>query len=461
MRDILCPASTLLRTRTKCVGVVTVFLVSTACTARNDAATINRGPITNSGAKTIGDAKTAPTHATDASRPAMAMSVVDDTALKREWPGCARHGTVGWLKDSGAIGKLDTTEARTRADNEIPWPWGPYDTLYNRRIDANYKLLLARAPNAGRDTIRLCVKLMELAGVGRVWDIATLPANGDFGYKVLRADTSSIVLLRTGDYGMGTSIKFFLDPNTKQLIKQVQFSGSSLDAFSDDAVATALDVPQDFVRRLKGRDPKGGDEPSDTTLRKALLDHPMPTSTYKDFARARPERVENGYDSTSGIGETTGPVQVDSSRIWFGKSFYDGEGESGVGGVGYFDISKSTYTFLKIPELAPWSVSALLVDHQMVWIGLVGHPEGADYSGGLLRHDLTTGITRKFPIDEVIQRIKRWNGKTYLVTSGGVWIIEGDSLVTRFMVEPDLNGEPTLVRVESGRSEGRAVAPKG
>jgi hypothetical protein len=453
MRDVSFPADALRNTRLKCAGVATLVVIISACAGRNDDATTGRSTITTSRGATIADAKTARTATADAS-PLVALGVtVNDTTVKRDWPGCARHGTSGWLKEPNAFGKIDTTETRIRADNEIPWPWAPYDTLHNRPIDSKYKLLLARAPNAASDTIRLCVKLMELAGAGRVWDIATLPANSDFSYQALRADSSSIVLLRSGDYGMGTAIKFFLDPASKQLLKQIQFSRETgLDAFSDEAVATAFGVPADFVRSLKGRDPiPGREQPSDNALPTALIGHPMPTSTYSDFASARPERVKDGYDSTSGIGETIGPLQVDSSRIWFGKSFYDGEGESGVGGVGYFDTSNSTYTFLKIPELAPWSGSALLVKDQTVWMGLVGHPEGADYSGGLLRHDLRTGITRKIPINEVIQRIKPWNGKIYLVTGGGAWVIEGDGVVTRFLVEPDLNGEPMLIRVESAR----------
>jgi hypothetical protein len=453
IRDLPFPALPPKSPRMKCAGLVAVGLIVTGCATGNDASATNSGVTTNSGFTTNGAATTNTPAATNSSPPTIARgATVDDTTVKRDWPGCARHGTDGEpRKDLGATGKVDTTEARTRSDDEVPWPWGPYDTLYNRPIDSKYKLLLARAPNHASDTVRLCVKLMERAGTGRVWDIAALPANTDFRYKALRADSTSIVLLRTGDYGRSTSTKFFLDRTSKKLIKQIEFTReASLDSFSDESVASALGVPEDLVRGLKERDPRRGpEEPSDKYLPKVLIDHPMPSSTYADFARERPQRVKNGYDSTSGIGEMLGPVQMDSARIWFGKTFYDGEGESGVGGVGYFDMAKSTYTFLKIPEMAPWSVSALLVDDQVVWIGLVGHPEGADYSGGLLRHDLKTGNTRKIPIDEVIQRIKRWNGKIYLATGGGVSVIEGDRLVSRFMVEPDVNGEYIIVRVSA------------
>lgn len=426
----------------KRAGVVAIVLIVTGCATRNDAAATNIGVTTGAAAATTDAAPTNP------SPPAVARSItVDDSTVTRDWPGCARHTIdAGRRKDLDAA-RADTTEERTRADNEIPWPWGPYDTLYFRRTDSRYKLLLARAPNNAADTVRLCVKLIELAGGGRVWDIAALPASSDFAYKVLRADSASIVLSRIGDYGMSTSFKLFLDPASKKLVKQIAF-GASLDAFSDDAVAAALGVPGDLVKALRGSHSRRlSEEASDKDLPQVMRDHPMPSSTYADFARLRPERVEGGYDSASAIGEAPGPFQVDSSRIWFGKTFYDGEGESGVGGVGHFDTVNSTYTFLNIPEMAPWSVSALLVDDQILWIGLVGHPEGADYSGGLLRHDLKTGNTRRIPIGEVIQRIKAWNGRIYVATGGGASVIEGERVVSRFMVEPDLSGEYIIVRV--------------
>lgn len=280
-------------------------------------------------------------------------------------------------------------------------------------------------------------------------DIATLTERDVPGHRVVRADSTSIVISREGNYGFpDMSFKLFLDPGSKKLIKQIDFSPhAGLDSIPDHEAAAALGLPESVVIALKERDPRPAIEgPLDAHLPQALRDHPMPSSSYADFARARPERVENGYDPESEIGEMPGPLQMDGPRIWFGKTFYDGEGLSGVGGVGYFDTVKSTYTFLKIPELAAWSVSSLLLDDQTLWIGLVGHPEGADYSGGLLRHDLKTGATKKYSVDEVILRIKRWNGRSYLATTNGASVIEGDRLMARYLVEPDLNGKLIVVR---------------
>ena len=340
----------------------------------------------------------------------------------------------------------DTT--RKPAVRTVPWPWGPFDTLYNKPIDSKYGLLLARETDTVSHAVALRVKLIDVTRPEIAWDVATLPAR-DYEYRVARADSTSVVLTRHGDYGQQESLKLFLDSASKKLLKQIDFwPRMGLDSIPNHDVAAALGVPDSLVRALKERYPRPGpEEPWDKYLPQVMKDHPMPYSTYAEFARARPARVEDGYDSTSEIGEMPVAFQIDSSRIWFGKTFYDGEGASGVGGAGYFDTIKSTYTFFKIPEMAPWSVSSMLAEDQIVWIGLVGHPEGVDYSGGLLRHDLKTGQTKKYPIDDVVLRVKRWNNRIYVATAGGAWVIDGDRLISRFMAEPDINGKTFLVRI--------------
>jgi|GEM_PF-2659581 len=356
--------------------------------------------------------------------------------------GATRIATV---VDTNA--RVDTTGAVAASSSAESHPPG-LEVYYDKPIDPKYALVLTRVRDSLSRVVGLRVQFLNAGSRQVAWDVATLPAS-DFGLKVLRADSTSIVFSRYGDYGQEMSVKLYLDPASKKIIKRVDFSPwAGLDSISDDDAAITLAVPDTVVRGLKERDPRPAPgEPWDKYLPQVLKDHPMPSSTYAEFARARPNRVGDGYDSRSEIGEVPGPLQVDGSRIWFGKTFYDGEGTSGVGGVGYFDTINSKYTFLKIPELAPWSVSALLLDDQILWIGLVGHPEGSDYSGGLLRHDLKIGGTRKYPIDDVVLRIKRWNGRTYLTTSGGAALLEEDRLIARYLSEPDANGKFVLLRI--------------
>jgi len=343
---------------------------------------------------------------------------------------------------NGSVGVAAASKAATA---------GQFETLYDKPVDSKYRLILSRARQDAAHRLQLRVQLVETANRDRVWEVATL-SEGHIGevnvaLGVLRADSSSIVISQSGDYGRIENLKLFIDPSSKKLIRQVEFPPTAgLDSVADKDAVIALGLPKDVITALKKREPRPAPgEPEDSLLPKILKDNPMPHSSHADFVRARQERVEDGYGPESEIGEMPGPLQIDGTRIWFGKTFYDGEGASGVGGAGYFDTIKLSYTFLKIPEMAEWSVSSLLHDERVLWIGLVGHPEGADYGGGLLRHDLATGLTRKYAIDDVILRIVRWNGRIYLATAGGVSVIEGNRVSARYLVEPGLGGRFIVV----------------
>ena len=332
--------------------------------------------------------------------------------------------------------------------SDLPAPRGQIKT--SEMPVGRYTLLFSRRGDDASNMVTLKFQLAERENRQHVWDVATL-TDYNLAHRVLRADTTSIVISREGGDGQPDFFKLFLDPSSKKLVKKIDFSPYvGLDSIGDMQLAAAVAVPEAVAKELKRRDPlpRSG-EPSDTFLPAVLRAHPMPRSSYAEFSRARPERVSDGYDSAeTGIEENIGPFQVVGDRIWFGKTFYDGEGTTGVGGVGYFDTSRSAYTLLKIREVVQWSVSAILVENQSVWIGLVGHPEGPDQSGGLLRYDLKTGTTEKYPIDETVLRIVRVDDRVYLATSRGLSILEGGRVSERYAVEPDIDGKFYLVRLK-------------
>ena len=175
--------------------------------------------------------------------------------------------------------------------------------------------------------------------------------------------------------------------------------------------------------------------------------YPFPRSTPKELAQYRPDRVaqypfllekENGR---SRFLEWIGASSLHANRLWLGRGLYDGEGYTGVGAFGFFDIDRRTYTLTTIPEIADWSTSAIYVEDSRVWIGLAHYPEGSSSSGGLLRYDRKTGETRIFPIEYVITDILGHNGLIYLaVENGQVYKLKNDSIVSRYSVEPALNG---------------------
>ena len=135
-----------------------------------------------------------------------------------------------------------------------------------------------------------------------------------------------------------------------------------------------------------------------------------------------------------------------------GKTFYNAEGFTGTGGFGYFDADKRRYVLFRPPPIIPWSVSALLVEENNVWLGLVGRTEGSKYFAGLMRYDRHTGQVEKFQFVasgcasatrfcsyEVITQIKRWRDSLYLATDHGLLILR-DNKLTRYTFEPTING---------------------
>ena len=348
--------------------------------------------------------------------------------------------------------------------------------------------------------------LMKTDDPDLVWEMAMLASDNDYRVNVARVDDSSIVLSRTvGDYGFrADTIKLFFDLKFKRLLKQIEFAPlpvrqilavndnlyfvvgtreqtvvARLDedepvlavgAEMEPALARAREAPaghvtpfvsssfairreylsigsqgrfaaslvfQPYTRAVEGVAERIGDE---------YKLHVLPKSTYEEFARARPRRVRDGYrPDVAAFGEVIGPYQIVGERFWFGKTFSDGEGHTGVGGFGYFDPQEKKYVVFSPPEIAPWSASALLVEEKDIWLGLVGHPEGATYSGGLLRYERDSGEAEEFDVGEVISQIKRWQGSLYLATANGLYILQ-DNRLTRYFFEPTLDGGTAIFK---------------
>ena len=119
-----------------------------------------------------------------------------------------------------------------------------------------------------------------------------------------------------------------------------------------------------------------------------------------------------------------------------------------MGGFGYFDPEERRYVVFSPPEITPWSASALLVEEKKIWLGLLGRPEGAKYSGGLLRYERDSGKVEIFDVDEVITQIKRWRDLHYLGTANGLYILKNNLLV-HYVFEPTLDGGTDIFKFKS------------
>lgn len=161
--------------------------------------------------------------------------------------------------------------------------------------------------------------------------------------------------------------------------------------------------------------------------------YPLPQSTYDDFAKARPGRVVDIIE------ETIGPVQLEGDKLWFGKTFYDGEGNSGVGGFGYFDTKDRQFHLFLPPEVADFSISAILVEPDTVWMGILHSGEWGGSPAGVLRYDRKTHTVHKYDLPDDVNDIVASGNRILASTSSGIAVIEGDE-TARYFVDRTTDG---------------------
>jgi hypothetical protein len=176
----------------------------------------------------------------------------------------------------------------------------------------------------------------------------------------------------------------------------------------------------------------------------------LPRSTYEEFARARPTSVKNGLTwQVTTIDEEIGAWQIVDRVPWFGKSFYDGEGNTGVGGFGYFDIEQRKYRMYSPPEILDWSVSAMLVQPNTVWLALAHRGEYGDSSGGLLRFNRATQTVERLALPDIATDIAYVGDHVLLATESGAAVVEAKKL-RMFFVDEATNGQLQVVEAKLG-----------
>ena len=84
-----------------------------------------------------------------------------------------------------------------------------------------------------------------------------------------------------------------------------------------------------------------------------------------------------------------------------------------MGGFGYFDTSDRQYHLYVPPEVADYSVSAIRVEPDVVWMSILSSGEYGDSPAGVLRYDRKTHAVRKYELAGRRERIHRiWEPHT-------------------------------------------------
>jgi hypothetical protein len=180
--------------------------------------------------------------------------------------------------------------------------------------------------------------------------------------------------------------------------------------------------------------------------------YPLPQSNLEIYAKLRPADLKRNPIAATGnryeCEETIGPHQLEGDKLWFGNNFYDSEGERGVGAFGYFDAATRLYQLYSPSEVAPYEVSAILVEPNVVWLGLDYSSEDISvFPGGLVEWNRSTHAVRRYPIEFVVSKIAREGASLRLTTREGYALLTGETL-QRFRVSTNTNGKVETTPIE-------------
>ena len=297
--------------------------------------------------------------------------------------------------------------------------------------------------------------LQEKNNPDRVYSLGTKSGSQDCAARIERATSTDTVISCQGEKSERyPNQKWVYDVRAKSLILQFSYQPFLMSRsfpVTDGAIFVGTDT-----ERLIAVEYKANREPafrvlSESTARpwiarheKLVLPHvvpPFPRTTSAQLAAARHGLISDD------IQDSIGPWQQDGQQIWFTKNFYDGEGSSGVGGFGYFDLNDKSLHMLQPPEIADWSVSAIDVEPDAVWMALIHNGEYGGSSGGLLRYDRQTGSVRQIAFPDIGLRLNHAGGKIIAATDFGFAVVDTD----RYLIDGYFIDRYFIDRTTDGR----------
>jgi hypothetical protein len=159
----------------------------------------------------------------------------------------------------------------------------------------------------------------------------------------------------------------------------------------------------------------------------------LPQSDLRTWRQARPDDAKSGLvPNAAEMNEQIGPHQLEGDRLWFGKTFYNGEGSTGVGGFGYFDTLTRSWHIYSPPAIRQWSVSAILVEPDFIWLALYRRGEFGDNPGPLLRFHRTTEQVDVFNTGLTVTHMAVC-GDALCIAGNGLAVLKDGELRTYFV----------------------------
>lgn len=324
---------------------------------------------------------------------------------------------------------------------------------------------------------KLGLFLQERANAGRVYTLTIAPSGNGCGARIIRATTTDTVISCAGEKSeVQPNQKFVYDIRAKQLVGRVEYM-----PFGSIRVTRATSEGAHFVMTNDSRevtvDFAAGRRPelhiTAATARASAVSTdansqvPPPLDQYAG-SRFGPSgvfrlaKIDNGSDSDCASAEVVvlerrqptpqrhrlppekcdsiGPWALDGNRLWFGKTFYSGEGGEGTGGIGYFDATTKRFELIALPaSVTPSAVTAILVQPDAVWVALALHWEYSTQGRGVLRYDRRAHTMTHFDIGGIGQSFVAFRDRIALIVENGVVFIR-DGQITGFIVDQTTDG---------------------
>ena len=327
---------------------------------------------------------------------------------------------------------------------------------------------------------KLGIFLQEQSNPNRVYTIALAPGLAECAARILRATATDAVIQCTGEKSaLYPNQKFVYDIRAKSLVSHFSYQPFSMRRILSKPGNGALIVGTDNTRQIavdfqSGRNPefrllshaekeeppaafksvKFGDfrlieesrssfGPRPLIVQSNGTNHPLPRPSSAQLAQSRPEEVKNGATSAVEFDDHIGPWTLEDNKLWFGKSFYDGEGTTGIGGFGYFDTTEKKYHLYAPPEIVDYSVSAIHVNEDAVWMALVHNGEYGASSGGLLRFDRKSNAIRKFELPDIGLQFMNI-GETLLLATNSEIVVILKGQITKYFIDKTTDGRFTI-----------------
>ena len=321
--------------------------------------------------------------------------------------------------------------------------------MVNEQLDLVVALASPQPPSSWWTTReRLGLFLQDRKDAARMYQLAIEPGpNDDCSARIERITARELVLSCTGEkWSTYDNQKFVFDARAKTLIKHFSYppfrlarmSGAQF-LMSDDHQQLLADTAFRVLSTISA--PAAVEQP-------APLDKkypPLPQSDFETWRKARPDDYASGARfNAAEKNEEVGPHQLEAGRLWFGKTFYNSEGLTGVGGFGYFDETSRSYRIYSPPEIQRWSVSAILVEADCIWLALYRRGEWGDDAGGLLRWDRKTEQVQQFKVGSIATSIAHIGDTLYLGGVSGITTVRGDQ-ITSYFVDRTSNGHYQVV----------------